>query len=83
MMSVDDTLMCSFQILKPAEKKNQRYQFTGSPAAAPAAPAPGAPAPGGGIYAPTAGAAAGAGGSRPSTPPKGPQPPAAAAQKKK
>ena len=24
MMSVDDTLMCSFQILKPAEKKNKR-----------------------------------------------------------
>ncbi|XXQ37676.1 Serine/threonine-protein phosphatase [Plasmodiophora brassicae] len=27
MMSVDDTLMCSFQILKPAEKK-QRYSFS-------------------------------------------------------
>ena len=26
MMSVDDTLMCSFQILKPAEKK-QRYAY--------------------------------------------------------
>merc|ERR1719461_619746 len=26
MMSVDETLMCSFQILKPAEKK-QRYQY--------------------------------------------------------
>jgi hypothetical protein len=26
MMSVDDTLMCSFQILKPAEKRN-RYQY--------------------------------------------------------
>ena len=28
MMSVDDTLMCSFQILKPAEKK-QRYSYSG------------------------------------------------------
>jgi len=28
MMSVDDTLMCSFQILKPAEKK-QRYAYSG------------------------------------------------------
>ncbi|CAK9108360.1 Serine/threonine-protein phosphatase PP1 [Durusdinium trenchii] len=28
MMSVDDTLMCSFQILKPAEKK-QRYTYAG------------------------------------------------------
>jgi len=28
MMSVDETLMCSFQILKPAEKK-QRYQYSG------------------------------------------------------
>ena len=28
MMSVDDTLMCSFQILKPAEKKN-RFQYNG------------------------------------------------------
>eukprot|EP00753_Platysulcus_tardus_P016303 PLAT5592.1.p1 GENE.PLAT5592.1~~PLAT5592.1.p1 ORF type:complete len:327 (+),score=161.38 PLAT5592.1:73-1053(+) len=28
MMSVDDTLMCSFQILKPAEKK-QRYAYGG------------------------------------------------------
>lgn len=25
MMSVDDTLMCSFQILKPAEKKSKFY----------------------------------------------------------
>ena len=24
MMSVDETLMCSFQILKPADKKNSR-----------------------------------------------------------
>ena len=28
MMSVDETLMCSFQILKPAEKK-QRYAYAG------------------------------------------------------
>jgi len=28
-MSVDETLMCSFQILKPAEKK-QRYQYAGA-----------------------------------------------------
>ena len=28
MMSVDETLMCSFQILKPAEKK-QRYTYGG------------------------------------------------------
>lgn len=27
-MSVDDSLMCSFQILKPAEKR-QRYVFSG------------------------------------------------------
>lgn len=42
MMSVDDTLMCSFQILKPADKKAKGYQFTGgsSPMAS-AAPAPG------------------------------------------
>jgi serine/threonine-protein phosphatase PP1 catalytic subunit len=82
MMSVDDTLMCSFQILKPAEKKNQRYQFTGSPAAAPPAPAPGAPA---AIYAPTAQGAAAGGSSRPVTPPKGPMPAAggAGAQKGK
>jgi hypothetical protein len=30
MMSVDDTLMCSFQILKPAEKK-QKYAYAGGP----------------------------------------------------
>lgn len=30
MMSVDDTLMCSFQILKPAEKKAKTYQFSGN-----------------------------------------------------
>lgn len=29
MMSVDDTLMCSFQILKPAEKKS-KYQYGGA-----------------------------------------------------
>ena len=29
MMSVDDTLMCSFQILKPAEKKN-KYSYGGA-----------------------------------------------------
>ncbi|CAH1963512.1 unnamed protein product [Acanthoscelides obtectus] len=28
MMSVDETLMCSFQILKPAEKKT-KYQYPG------------------------------------------------------
>ena len=28
-MSVDDSLMCSFQILKPAEKR-QRYVFSGA-----------------------------------------------------
>ena len=28
MMSVDETLMCSFQILKPAEKKN-RFAYQG------------------------------------------------------
>jgi len=28
MMSVDDTLMCSFQILKPAEKK-QKFTYAG------------------------------------------------------
>ncbi len=28
MMSVDDTLMCSFQILKPAEKR-QRFAYQG------------------------------------------------------
>jgi len=27
MMSVDDTLMCSFQILKPAEKKQKFPQY--------------------------------------------------------
>lgn len=28
MMSVDDSLMCSFQILKPSEKK-AKYQYAG------------------------------------------------------
>jgi serine/threonine-protein phosphatase PP1 catalytic subunit len=40
MMSVDETLMCSFQILKPAEKKPRYGQFNGAP------PAAGAPAAG-------------------------------------
>ena len=84
MMSVDDTLMCSFQILKPAEKKGQRYQFTGSPAPS----ASGAGAMGGAagstagaIYAPTANGG-GAGGTRPLTPPKGGPAPAAAGKGK-
>jgi len=29
MMSVDETLMCSFQILKPAEKKAKQQQQNG------------------------------------------------------
>ena len=84
MMSVDDTLMCSFQILKPADKKPPRFQQSapgaggygvGSPmVGGPAAGAvPSMYGPGGGA-ASTAGATpggAGAGG-RPSTPPKGP-----------
>ncbi|DAZ98716.1 TPA: hypothetical protein N0F65_006748 [Lagenidium giganteum] len=37
MMSVDDSLMCSFQILKPAEKK-QRYAYNGLGAQRPATP---------------------------------------------
>ncbi len=43
MMSVDDTLMCSFQILKPADRKPKGYQYAGgsSPMAS-AAPATGA-----------------------------------------
>jgi len=28
-MSVDDTLLCSFQILKPAEKKAPKYGYAG------------------------------------------------------
>ena len=41
MMSVDDTLMCSFQILKPAEKRN-RGQGSGS---VPGTPPPGLSSP--------------------------------------
>lgn len=37
MMSVDDTLMCSFQILKPAEKK-QKFQYGGMGAGRPVTP---------------------------------------------
>ena len=39
MMSIDETLMCSFQILKPAERK-QRYAYggMGSGGARPATP---------------------------------------------
>ena len=37
MMSVDETLMCSFQILKPAEKK-QRYAYNGLGTQRPATP---------------------------------------------
>jgi len=46
MMSVDETLMCSFQILKPAEKK-QRYQYGagGAGTAKDAAPKAGRPTP--------------------------------------
>ncbi len=42
MMSVDETLMCSFQILKPSEKKGAAGGGLG---AAAAAPRPGAAAP--------------------------------------
>lgn len=54
MMSVDDTLMCSFQILKPAEKKSR---FMPAGGAAPTVPAPvggavGARGPTGGAGAP-------------------------------
>jgi len=37
MMSVDDTLMCSFQILKPAEKKS-KYQYGGAESGRPITP---------------------------------------------
>lgn len=37
MMSVDETLMCSFQILKPAEKK-QKYQYGGMNTGRPVTP---------------------------------------------
>ena len=42
MMTVDDTLMCSFQILKPAEKKANRFQSLGTqrPATPPRNPRP-------------------------------------------
>lgn len=33
MMSVDDTLMCSFQILKPAEKKSRFMMGPATPGA--------------------------------------------------
>ena len=78
MMSVDDTLMCSFQILKPADKKapgaqgntGARYQM--SPGVAPlnysGVPA-GAPV--GGQQGGAQGAGGVQGASRPSTPPKG------------
>ena len=37
MMSVDETLMCSFQILKPSEKK-AKYQYGGLNAGRPVTP---------------------------------------------
>jgi serine/threonine-protein phosphatase PP1 catalytic subunit len=37
MMSVDETLMCSFQILKPAEKR-QRFSYQGGTGARPGTP---------------------------------------------
>merc|ERR1712048_608982 len=37
MMSVDETLMCSFQILKPAEKK-QRFSYQGGAQGRPGTP---------------------------------------------
>ena len=37
MMSVDDTLMCSFQILKPAEKKT-KFNYGGMGAGRPVTP---------------------------------------------
>ena len=40
-MSVDDTLMCSFQILKPAEKKSARFVGGLRPATPPRKPRPG------------------------------------------
>ena len=42
MMSVDDTLMCSFQILKPAEKK-QKFVYGASGARPATPPRPGGP----------------------------------------
>jgi len=48
-MSVDETLMCSFQILKPSEKK-AKYQYAGlnSGKPAPGGPSPQRPAQAGG-----------------------------------
>ena len=43
MMSVDDSLMCSFQILKPAEKKQKYVYGATTPAGRPATPPPGGP----------------------------------------
>lgn len=40
MMSVDDTLMCSFQILKPAEKKQQKIAYSGVGRGAAVSPQP-------------------------------------------
>jgi len=37
MMSVDETLMCSFQVLKPAEKK-EKYAYGGQQAGRPVTP---------------------------------------------
>ncbi|CAG7926108.1 unnamed protein product [Penicillium olsonii] len=37
MMSVDESLLCSFQILKPAEKK-QKYVYGGMNAGGPVTP---------------------------------------------
>ena len=86
MMSVDDTLMCSFQILKPADKKaaggaaantGSRYQMSPGVAVAPlnySGGASGGAAPPGSAAggAGSAGAAGGNGSGRPSTPPKVP-----------
>ncbi len=96
MMSVDDTLMCSFQILKPADKKapgamgstGARYQMSPGVGAAPLnySGAAGAGA-AGGVGAGGAGQGgtnpSGQQGSRPSTPPKGgPAPKGAVGPKK-
>jgi len=43
MMSVDDTLMCSFQILKPAEKRPKAAALPPSPGAGSAGLAPSPP----------------------------------------
>ena len=40
MMSVDETLMCSFQILKPAEKK-AKFNFSSTATAKTGTPPPG------------------------------------------